>query len=101
MNCTRAAATYKEKPTPHITRAIVKILPAGPTAYGDSPYQPLSAFAGNPMLIGLHPLLRMGLLHADVMVLRLLAEDGFSLRQSLVPVLDLMTQDRLPPSWRL
>ena len=26
-----------------------QILPTGPTAYGDSPYQPLSAFAGNPM----------------------------------------------------
>lgn len=39
-----------------------QILPTGPTAYGDSPYQPLSAFAGNPMFIGLNPLIRMGLL---------------------------------------
>ena len=39
-----------------------QILPSGPTAYGDSPYQPLSAFAGNPMLIGLDPLVRAGLL---------------------------------------
>jgi len=38
-------------------------LPTGPTAYGDSPYQPLSAFAGNEMLIGLEPLIRAGLLH--------------------------------------
>ena len=37
-------------------------LPTGPTAYGDSPYQPLSAFAGNAMLIGLLPLVRAGLL---------------------------------------
>ncbi len=37
-------------------------LPTGPTAYGDSPYQPLSAFAGNAMLIGLKPLVRDGLL---------------------------------------
>ena len=37
-------------------------LPTGPTAYGDSPYQPLSAFAGNAMLIGLQPLVRAGLL---------------------------------------
>jgi len=39
-----------------------QILPTGPTAYGDSPYQPLSAFAGNPLFIGLNPLVRMGLL---------------------------------------
>jgi 4-alpha-glucanotransferase len=26
-------------------------LPLGPTGYGDSPYQPLSSFAGNPLLI--------------------------------------------------
>jgi 4-alpha-glucanotransferase len=39
-----------------------QFLPTGPTAYGDSPYQPLSAFAGNTMLLGLDPLLRRGLL---------------------------------------
>jgi len=41
-----------------------QFLPAGPTAYGDSPYQPLSAFAGNPMLIGLKPLVELGVLDA-------------------------------------
>ena len=30
---------------------IWQMLPLGPTGYGDSPYQTLSAFAGNPMLI--------------------------------------------------
>ena len=39
-----------------------QFLPTGPTAYGDSPYQPLSAFAGNEMLIGIEPLIRLGLL---------------------------------------
>jgi len=39
-----------------------QFLPTGPTAYGDSPYQPLSAFAGNEMLIGIAPLIRLGLL---------------------------------------
>ncbi len=39
-----------------------QFLPTGPTAYGDSPYQPLSAFAGNEMLIGIDPLIREGLL---------------------------------------
>jgi 4-alpha-glucanotransferase len=40
-----------------------QFLPLGPTAYGDSPYQPLSAFAGNTNLVGLNPLVRLGLLH--------------------------------------
>ena len=39
-----------------------QFLPTGPTAYGDSPYQPLSAFAGNENLIGVEPLVREGLL---------------------------------------
>jgi 4-alpha-glucanotransferase len=39
-----------------------QFLPTGPTAYGDSPYQPLSAFAGNEMLIGIEPLIQLGLL---------------------------------------
>ena len=30
-----------------------QILPLGPTGYGNSPYQPLSSFAGNPYLIDL------------------------------------------------
>ena len=42
-----------------------QFLPTGPTAYGDSPYQPLSAFAGNEMLIGIEPLIRLGLLQSD------------------------------------
>jgi 4-alpha-glucanotransferase len=40
-----------------------QFLPLGPTAYGDSPYQPLSAFAGNANLIGMNPLVRLGLLN--------------------------------------
>ena len=43
--------------------AVWQFLPLGPTAYGDSPYQPLSAFAGNANLIGLHQLVELGLLH--------------------------------------
>jgi 4-alpha-glucanotransferase len=42
-----------------------QFLPTGPTAYGDSPYQPLSAFAGNELLIGIEPLIRLGLLGSD------------------------------------
>jgi 4-alpha-glucanotransferase len=39
-----------------------QFLPLGPTAYGDSPYQPLSAFAGNANLICLNQLVELGLL---------------------------------------
>lgn len=41
---------------------IWQFLPTGPTAFGDSPYQPLSAFAGNENLIGIEPLVRAGLI---------------------------------------
>jgi 4-alpha-glucanotransferase len=37
-------------------------LPLGPTGYGDSPYQPMSSFAGNAMLISPGSLIRDGLL---------------------------------------
>jgi 4-alpha-glucanotransferase len=39
-----------------------QVLPLGPTGYGDSPYASPSAFAGNPLLIALEPLLDEGLL---------------------------------------
>ena len=53
-----------------------QFLPTGPTAYGDSPYQPLSAFAGNTLLIGLSPLVRLGLLDAsDLEVLHAFPRD--------------------------
>lgn len=39
-----------------------QILPLGPTSYGDSPYQSLSTFAGNPLLISFDQLAADGLL---------------------------------------
>ncbi|MCR5420429.1 MAG: 4-alpha-glucanotransferase [Lachnospiraceae bacterium] len=39
-----------------------QILPVGPTGFGDSPYQPFSAFAGNPYFISLEDLIEEGLL---------------------------------------
>jgi 4-alpha-glucanotransferase len=39
-----------------------QILPLGPTGYGDSPYQPLSSFAGNELLIDVATIIRAGLL---------------------------------------
>ncbi len=40
-------------------------LPLGPTGYGDSPYQSLSSFAGNGLLISPDSLIEDGLLRAD------------------------------------
>lgn len=40
-------------------------LPLGPTGYGDSPYQPMSSFAGNDMLISPGSLISDGLLTAN------------------------------------
>jgi len=39
-----------------------QMLPLGPTGFGDSPYQSLSTFAGNPMLLSLDLLVEEGLL---------------------------------------
>jgi 4-alpha-glucanotransferase len=48
-------------------QSIWQVLPLGPTSYGDSPYQCLSAFAGNPLLISLDKLVETGwLTKADV-----------------------------------
>src|SRR5271170_2046527 len=40
-------------------------LPLGPTGYGNSPYQPMSSFAGNALLISPGELVADGLLHAS------------------------------------
>lgn len=42
-----------------------QILPVGPTGFGDSPYQPVSNFAGNPYFIDLENLMNQGLLRWD------------------------------------
>lgn len=42
-----------------------QVLPLGPTSYGDSPYQALSAFAGNPYMIDLEKLVSDGLISYD------------------------------------
>lgn len=38
-----------------------QVLPLGPTSFGDSPYQCLSAFAGNPLLISFEKLIEDGI----------------------------------------
>ena len=42
-----------------------QILPIGPTSYGDSPYQCLSSFAGNPYFIDLDSLVLKGLISSN------------------------------------
>ncbi len=46
-------------------QTIWQVLPLGPTGYADSPYQTLSAFAGNPSLISLDKLVDDGWLTAE------------------------------------
>lgn len=46
-------------------QSIWQVLPLGPTSFGDSPYQTLSAFAGNPLLISLDKLVTDGWLRDD------------------------------------
>lgn len=54
-----------------------QFLPLGPTAYADSPYQPLSSFAGNPMLVSIAELQSLGLLHgSEVTSLQQLPRDS-------------------------
>ncbi len=43
-------------------QTIWQMLPLGPVGFGNSPYQSLSAFAGEPLLIGLERLVQAGLL---------------------------------------
>ena len=46
---------------------IWQVLPLNPTGYGDSPYQSLSAFAGNPLLISLETLVAEGWLDQEAL----------------------------------
>jgi len=51
----------------HMGLSVWQFLPIGPTAYGDSPYQPLSTFAGNEMLVDIGDLMLLRLLnHGEV-----------------------------------
>jgi 4-alpha-glucanotransferase len=46
-------------------QSVWQVLPLAPTGYGDSPYQALSAFAGNPLLVSLDDLREEGWLADD------------------------------------
>ena len=41
------------------------------------------------------------LLGPDILTLRMVAPDSFELRRSLIPILERLTKDQLPTSWRL
>src|SRR5215831_3345306 len=48
-------------------QSLWQVLPLGPTAFGDSPYQCYSAFAGNTMLVSAGRLHEQGLLDRDTL----------------------------------
>jgi len=52
-----------------------QVLPLGPTGYGHSPYNALSAFAGNPVLIDLQQLAKHGDLDRDVLCRALMCSE--------------------------
>ncbi|HEX8088712.1 MAG TPA: 4-alpha-glucanotransferase, partial [Blastocatellia bacterium] len=47
------------------SQSLWQLLPLGPTGFGDSPYQCLSSFAGNPLLISPQRLLEEGFIGKD------------------------------------
>jgi len=58
-------------------QTVWQMLPLGPTGYGDSPYQGLSTFAGNPLLIDLDDLVADGwLLASDLAAAPVFSEDA-------------------------
>ena len=57
-------------------QSLWQVLPLGPTGFGDSPYSSPSAFAGNPLLIALEPLVQQSLLEdAELVELTALPTD--------------------------
>jgi 4-alpha-glucanotransferase len=71
---------------------IWQVLPLGPTGYGDSPYQSPSAFAGNPMLIGIGMLVEAKwLAEVEVAPLTRLPADTVAFEQ-LIPIKNALLQ---------
>jgi 4-alpha-glucanotransferase len=66
--------------------SVWQFLPLGPTAYGDSPYQPLSTFAGNEMLIDIDDLINLGLLAEDEVAELVTLPDRFVDYGALIPI---------------
>lgn len=53
-----------------------QVLPIGPTGYGNSPYQLLSTFAGNPLLLSLQRLADLGLVNGKELATARILEGG-------------------------
>lgn len=71
--------------------AMASLLYVGPDADTQlSPVRALLPSTGGASLIA-----------PDTLALRLLAPDGFELRSALLPILDRLSRDSLPPCWRL
>lgn len=72
-----------------------QMCPLGPTGYGDSPYQTLSVFAGNPYLLDLNDLCVRGLLEDNEMKKMARGEDAAvnygRLWENLRPLLSLVS----------
>ncbi len=66
--------------------SVWQFLPIGPTAYGDSPYQPLSTFAGNEMLIDIDDLIDLGLLNKSEVVELTTLPERFVDYGALIPI---------------
>ena len=72
----------------HTGQHLWQMLPLGPTGYGNSPYQSLSSFAGNPLLISFDSLRNDGvLLPADLAMMPGFSED----RVEFGPVIEVRT----------
>lgn len=66
--------------------SVWQFLPTGPTAFGDSPYQPLSTFAGNELLIDIDDLIERDLVSSDAAAELAALPAGFVDYGSLIPV---------------
>jgi len=75
-----------------MSQRLWQVLPLGPTGYADSPYQTLSTFAGNPMLISFEALRDEGLLlEADLKKFPVFPDDRVDygpVIEARVPILD-------------
>jgi 4-alpha-glucanotransferase len=66
--------------------SVWQFLPTGPTAYGDSPYQALSTFAGNEMLIDIGELVELGFLEESEVAELTTLPDRFVDYGALIPL---------------
>jgi len=73
-------------------QSIWQVLPLGPTGYGDSPYQSPSAFAGNPMLIGIELLVEARWLSEREAAALMELPDGSVDFERLIPIKSALLQ---------